>query len=260
MVIVQLNGQSIVSGQSTTIFFFSPETNVNNYGALKSEFDSYFSTVGTLKFQPFSSRTHFEAFLAKRPDGLFLMSSWHYQQLVQKDEWNPVLVGVLKGKTTQKHLLFAPKELKSVRELGNLTIAASGSREFSETLLREILGEDADVIMETIEILVVPKDIDALMAIGYGVAGAAIATENGVKKLSQINPKQLELLHPLGVGPDSLLPVVVVHQDASMAVLQKIITILQKMGAEAEGRQRLKMLGLDGMIRLAPAHKEALRE
>ena len=240
-----------------TIYFFSPETNVNNYNALKSEFDAYFSAEGDLKFQPLSSSKLIEKYMVSDPGGLFLMSSWHFQQLKAKAKWRPVLVGIQKNQPTQKHLLYVQKDVKKVDDLKYMTIATSGSLQYSETVLREILGDDADRLIDSIKILVVPKDIDALLAVSFSAAGAAIATENGIDKLSRINPKQLELFRPMGNGSESFLPVLVMQQGAE-ATLEEKILFLKQMGEQLEGRQRLKMLGLDELRQLAAAQHEEL--
>jgi len=213
-----------------TVFFFSPETNINNYSALKSEFDSYFSSFGKLKFQPFSDRAVFEKFLAERPAGLFLMSSWHFKQLRDKTAWNPVLVGVLKNKTTQKHLLYARKNIAEAALLRGATIATAGTREYTLTLLHQILGAEARDLIASFKLLVVPKDIDALMAVSFGMASAAVATESGAERLSRTNPKQLSSLRLLQTGSESLLPVLVAPLKAN-ARTRELITVLGGMGA-----------------------------
>ena len=203
-----LPGRALAEDDARTIYFFSPETNINNFGALKREFDAYFAGFDGQKFQPFSIKEDFEAFMQKQPNGLFLMSSWHYQQLPDKKHFMPLLVGRLKEKITQKHLIFVEKHIQVVEGVENNTIATAGSPEFTMTLLRKILGDEEE-LLESFELLVVPKDIDALMAVSYGVAGAAVATEGGAAKLARFNPKQFNALRAMGDGEESMLPVLV---------------------------------------------------
>ncbi|MDD5276297.1 MAG: hypothetical protein PHR16_09465, partial [Methylovulum sp.] len=67
-----------------TVFFYNPESSVDNFAALKAEFDDYLSGKGGYSFQPFSERSTFESTLAGKPDGVYLLSSWHYAQLNSK--------------------------------------------------------------------------------------------------------------------------------------------------------------------------------
>jgi hypothetical protein len=240
-----------------TVFFYSPETNINNYNALKTEFDGYFSRFGAQRFQPFSERETFEKFMDKSMAGLSLMSSWHYRHLANKVYWNPVLVGISKGRTTQKHILFAPKNRADLADLKGATVATSGTRDYTRTLLLDILGQDQVALVNSFKLLVVPKDIDALMSVSFGVAKAAVATESGADMLSRINPKQFGALVVIGASRESLLPILVVPQEPTPEHTA-MIKIIIEMGADPEGRQRLMMLGLDGMQKLKPAEREGL--
>ena len=248
-----------MAGAGITIYFFSPETNINNFSSLKGEFDSFFAGVGHHKFQPFRDRESFETALKDYRPGLFLMSSWHYSQLPDKTRWEPVLIGTLKRLTTQRHVLCSKKAVESLPALSGRTIASAGTREFTLNLLLQILGRDQLPLVNSLNVLTVPKDIDALMAVGFGVAQAAVTTESGLDKLFQTNPKQHEQLRALATGPESLLPVVVAPADAG-ADCQALISVLQSMAADPEGRQRLRMLGLEGWQPVEEAQRKLLRK
>ena len=91
------------AGPGNTVYFYNPETNINNFASLKSEFDKYLSDYGDLQFQPINDKNIFEKTVAeKRSDGVFMLSSWHYNSLKKEYPIEAVLVGVSKGKTTQK--------------------------------------------------------------------------------------------------------------------------------------------------------------
>jgi hypothetical protein len=238
-----------------TIFFYSPETNVNNFSLLKGEFDAFLANHGGHKFQPFSSRKTFEEQMANNPHGLFLLSSWHYRQLAGQG-LEPLLIGQAKGRATQKHELFSkganPLALKGLK------IASAGSKEFTEQLLRELLPQHPEVVA-SMNVLVVPKDIDALMAVSFGVAQAAVATENGAEKLARLNPRQRDSLKTVGVGRESLLPVLVGPNGSNLKV-QALLKVLQGMNADFDGRRKLRFLGLDGFRALDPEQKESLKK
>ena len=226
-----------------TVFFYSPETNVNNFSVLKGEFDALLAEHGGHKFQPFSDRATFEQQLAAQPRGLFLLSSWHYKLLAAKAKLDPLLVGQAKGKPTQKHQLFS--KVAQLADLRSQKIATAGTRDYTLTLLNEMFpGQQA--LIDTLNILVVPKDIDALMAVGFGAAKGAVATENGADKLAKLNPKQLEGLRHIGNGRESLLPVLAAPRDADAAV-RKLAAVFGAMGASPQGKSRLQLLGLEAM-------------
>ncbi len=244
----------LAEDEPLTVFFYSPETNINNFSLLKREFDGFLAAHGGHKFQPFKDRATFEQQLAAKPRGLFLLSSWHYKLLAAKAELDPLLVGLAKGKATQKHQLFG--RTLNLKDLRDQKIATAGTKDYTLTLLNEMLpGQKAFV--DSLEILVVPKDIDALMAIGFGAAKGAIATESGAEKLAGINLKQREGLKLVVDGRESLLPVLASPRSAGAAG-KKLVEIFTNMGASPEGKTCLQFLGLEAMRPLDAEQKGKL--
>ncbi len=242
---------------AATVFFFSPETSINNFSMLKGEFDLFFASAGNHKFQPFNNRQGFEDMLHSKRSGLYLMSSWHYARLPDKANWKPVLIGGLNGKHTQRHVISAKKKYSSFADLKGRTIASAATIEFTQELLREMLPPDQQVLLPTFKILKVPKDVDALLSVGFGVATAALTTEGGLGKLSQINPGLFSKLGQIGTGPEKLLPVVVALLEPD-AACTSLMEVLRAMSEKAEGQQRLRMLGLDGWQPIENVHLKLL--
>lgn len=244
-------------GEPATVYFYSPETNINNFSALKGEFDAYLAIHGNHKFQPFNDRATFERFLAEGTRGVFILSSWHFAQLPAKEHWEPRLVGAVRNKSTQRHMLYGKISTTAVADLRGATIATAGTPEFARTLLAQMIGPGDPSLLASVKLLAVPKEIDALMAVGFGMARAAIATENGAEKLAKINPKQFEVLRVVASGRESLLPVVVLPVDAD-AQVRGLATLLAGMGEDEEGQQRLKLLGLETLRPLDESQKKGL--
>ena len=242
-----------------TIHFYSPETNINNFGTLKGEFDAFFAGAGGHKFQPYGDRAVFEKAMEGNGGGLFLMSSWHYPRLVKKAAWQPALIGQLREKTTQHHVLCAKKEVANLAALKGATVRAAGNKDFILTLLGELLGPEHRALIAGQKVLEVPKDFDALMALGMGEAQAAIVTESGLDKLAKINAKQHAALVQLAKGTERLLPIVVSPAQPDAAT-QALLKVLADMGADPEGQQRLRLLGLDALTAINPAQTKELRK
>ena len=239
---------AVPAGSTETVFFYNPESSVDNFAALKAEFDDYLSGQGSFNFQAFSERNTFESMLAGKPQGVYLLSSWHYLQLNAKTPLEARLVGVSKGELQQRKVLTS-KDLKAVSELPGATIAGAGSEDYLRSQLQQMLGANYAGILPKIKLLSVPKDIDALMAVGFGVASAAISSENSLNKLALINPKQHSQLKTLASGEKSFLLIAAVAKPEAenAASLLKVIETMQQQPA---GEKNLKMLGLDGWKRI----------
>ena len=232
---------SVCFGADVTVYFYNPETNINNFALLKSSFDSYLSVYGDYQFQPFDSQDKIEQNIRK--GSIYLLSSWHLNALQQKFPLKIALVGTFKGNSTQKKILSVKKEMNDFSMLKNATISGAGSEEYNRSILQQIEPEKYKELADSIKILKVPKDIDALMAVGFGVADAAIAAENNLKILESLNSNQHKKLHSLGSSEQSYL-LVAATLDKPDKNEMKVLNILFGMS----GKKDLNLLGLDGWI------------
>lgn len=246
-------------GYKYTIYFYNPESNINNYASLKKEFDTYLSTFGDYELQPFNEREKFENTIAGKKDGVFLVSSWHYRKLREKISIEPVLVAVSKNKTTYKRILSVRKNLATMSSLRGIIIASASSEDYTKNIIRKMLGKNNEGIIDSMKILPVPKDIDALMSVGFGVAGAALTTENSLNKLATINQKQYKMLKQIAVSEEILLPILAIHKPVNNDNM-KLIKIVKEMDALPEGKNKLNMLGLDRWTELSELEKKGLEK
>lgn len=240
-----------------TIYFYNPESNINNYTSLKVAFDTRLTKLGNYQFQPFDDKAIFERTIETEKNGIFLLSSWHYRILQKKIPIEPVLVGISNGASMQRKVLSANKQITNLGQLEGKTIAVSGSKTYSENLLAQIFKGRWQSILPSIRLISVPKDIDALMAVGFGMASAALTTEKSLENLKQINPKQHEMLGSLGVSDASFLTLAVLPKGES-AHLETLMAAMQSIGSESDGGNDLQMLGIDGWRGLTPSEQKAL--
>ncbi len=229
----------------TTLYFFNPESNINNYVSLKIAFDQYLSKFGAYDFQPFNKKELFEKAIKEQENGLFLLSSWHYQILSKQYDLKPALVGVLNGLATEKKILTVNSTISSVAELRGKTIASSGNQQFTRYMLNQFSCLQPELMPELMEIMPVPKDIDALLATSFGMVSAALSNERSLSSLKTINFKLFKNLHSLSESKQFFLPLVVYLESADNDH-QDLLDVLTKMGISPEGETRLRMLGLDG--------------
>jgi len=247
------------AGPAPTVYFYSPETNINHYSLLKTEFDTYLAGHGRYRFQPFSKQADFEKFVASKNEVVLLVSSWHFRKLRDTVPLEPVLVGVLRNGSTQRRVLSAKKSVEGLFSLGGQKITSAGSKEFTQTVLLSMLGDARRELVESFKILVVPKDIDALMAVSFGMSKAALTTEGSLDKLRKINPKKHGQLHQLASSEGALLPLVAVSKGSGARV-QNLVAVIAAMGDKPEGAKCLKMIGLDGLRKLDDSQKRTLLE
>jgi len=230
-----------------TIYFYSSESTINNFKSLKMEFDRYLNKYGPYEFQPFSDRETFEKQIKDNKQCLLFLSSWHYSNIYKDYALKAVLVGTRNGKKYQKRILVATDEtVKAGR------IASASSLQHTSSCLQEMLKGKNTVAITSI--LIVPKDIDALMSVGFGISRFALTTRNSLNELKIANQTLHQQLKTLAEGEESLLLIGAVPEQY-MHDAKNIVTIIQNMATDQEGKEKLRMIELDGWQTLDPADR-----
>jgi hypothetical protein len=229
------------------ISFYNPEANNSSFTSLKISYDTYLSKYTDFRLQPFKDRNTFEYFNSEKLNPVLLISSWHYQHLATelKSRIRPALIATYKGEITSQKILATKKSLHSLAELQGAVIASSADSTHTREMLDKLLGKHPPELLASIKILTVPKEIDALMSVAYGVVDAAITYESTLQKLSTFNPNQSAILHVLVRSDEILLPILFIPKTDSF-VESGLVRIFEDMPKTQEGRQRLRMIGFDG--------------
>lgn len=228
-----------------TFYFYNTESNFNNFATVKMGFDIYFEERGGYFLQPFDLRVNFEKAIKKKGD-VFLLSNWHLKELQKKKvPLQIALVATSKGNVVQRKVLSAKRGIDNVAMLKNAVVAAAGSEEYVHSILKQMVGKDQEALIKDIKILIVPKDIDALLAVGFGMASAAISAENGLEKLAMFNPNHFRELHSLGYSEKDYFLIAATLKKPDQQETQ-LLEVLRKMSETDAGKENLKLLGIDG--------------
>ena len=225
-----------------TIAFYSSETNINNFKSLKLEFDTYLAKFGDDTFQPFSSRDTFETYLTEQKSCVVLLSSWHFARIRETYRLKPILVGVRNQQSSQKSVLVAKEASVTLNAAKNVQIASASSVEYTRNILTDLLPDPPAA--EQLKILTVPKELDALMSLGFGMAKAAVTTAHSLEQLHAMNPALHASINVLAESKESLLLIVAISEDCG-AQEERISTLMQQMPEQPGGKKNLRMLGLD---------------
>ncbi|MDM8569620.1 hypothetical protein QUF50_08950 [Thiotrichales bacterium HSG1] len=231
-----------INATENTLFFYNPESNIHDFRTLKQLFDSYLVEHGVYQFQPFDDKNTFESFLQQ--NSLFLLSSWHYLNLRKQGYTNlqPVLVGTINDSMTYTKVLSTKKNIKNINTLHKKRIASSGDKKYTDNMLQNMAKRSG----VEFKILTVPKDIDALMSILFGMAQGALTSRHSLDTLSTLNPKKYQLLHQHIESEAITLPVVVMHKPIVNPSIKALLIAIEKLPKSNSGKEILGMLGWDG--------------
>lgn len=239
------------NADTLTVYHYNPESHSDRNLVLKNTFDRYFQRSNNIQLQPVEDRATFQQLIAKGTVGLFIMSDWHYRQLASS---NPGLMPYLRGlkgnKDTFRKLLLGKPPIPREK----ITIAVSGTEDYVRTILKEMTFSGSPPPKQS-RLLTVPKDIDALLAVSFGLADAALATEDNYEKLSHLYKKEYQQLTILGRSePQKRLVVVAIKQH--LPAVQLALDALENMDQSQDGRLGLNLLGLDKWTRLTTTHNK----
>ncbi len=234
--------------EKVTIYFYTSETSINNFASLKMEFDRYLSQYGAYEIQPFKDRATFEKKIQETGNGLVLLSSWHYQDIHTTVHLKPALIGMVGGRMTQNRILVGQTIPGSNGFTGSVSSAAD--EQLTRFLCNKLMPAQ-DTGIKSLRVLTVPKDIDALMSVGFGISNMALTTENAFDKLRRVNLTLHRKMKVLARGQATFLPVVAILSEGNERV-DHLLRVIEKMPQSEEGRSRIAMLGLEGWHKVCP--------
>lgn len=232
------------------IYFYSAEANINNYKILKTEFDGYLAGLGPYEFQPFGDQAVFEERIRQGGRYLLLLSAWHYRNLEKTLSLEPMLVGLRNGSATQKRILVSA----AADNLGPDPIASAGNLDLTQSILQSMFPAQT---ASDFNILMVPKEIDALMSLAFESATYALVTESAKAKLGLLDPVLAQRLNTIAEGEESLLPVLAAPGDFEKGA-QPIATIVKQMPESDRGMNIMRLLDLDGWKPVGPSERSKL--
>lgn len=235
---------------SVVVYHYNPESHGGRSLVLKNTFDHYFQSKGNLQLQPVEDKSAFHEIVGKTEAHLYIVSHWDFQQLAKTNaDLTPYFRGRKSSSDTFRKLLVSASPAITKNPNQRPTIAISGSQEYVQNILKNMIYEKRLAEINHPRFLSVPKDIDALLAVSFGLADAALATENNVEKLSQLYVKEYQQLTILGTSQPQKRMVVVVNKR-HLDTLKEALDIIEAMDKNHEGKLGLNLLGLDSWKKL----------
>ena len=216
------------------IYFYTTEANVNDFKSLKVTFEQYLSQYGNYDFQPFNKKEIFEQFLEKE-DIIVILSSWHYQQIAKKYNLEAKLVALKKESITDTKIIVGKKGLQF-----DGTITTTYSKQYSKKLIDTLIENN------NLNILNVPKEIDALMSVGFGLSKFALVSKDSFELLKNVNSflaKQMTIYKESKPNFRMIIASKLKNQYS-----EECINLFKSMNSDVYGKKILNLLGIDDIV------------
>ena len=172
------------------------------------------------------------------------MSGWYFESL-EKKPITGALAGVSGGKPTLRKVLVSKNKFDGQQSLSNISIASSSTEEHTRNLLQSMLGSAYVKQENSVRVLKVPRDLDGLMALRFGTAGACLTTVENFENFTRNNNKLKNQIMTWSVSEPMLRLVVAARPGTRFNERIRIITDMQ---IDQDGAEKLALLGLDGWI------------
>jgi hypothetical protein len=226
------------------VYLYTPEININNFKSLKVSFDAYLSAYGDYEFQPFSDKKTFEKYLKKK-NTVVILSSWHYREIAKAYNLKAMLVAHKKGSSTDKKILVGQKNIP----LEGIVTSAY-NKEYTNKLLLTITKNRS----KALSVLSVPKEIDALMSVGFGMSRFALVSKDSFTHLQNVNPvlsRDLSIYHE-SVPEHRMFMACNEIDEEKMGLL----SVFQEMSLSERGKNILNMIGIDELVLLSSKNQD----
>ena len=216
---------------TTKVCMYTIENNIDDFKSLKVQFDRYIKKFGDYEFQAFSDKNSFEEYINENKS-ILILSSEHYKNLVKTNTFKAKLIAQKNNKIEDVKVLVGKKD-KKIEGL----ITSAYNKKYTKKLLSSLKEKN---VLST---LIVPKEIDALMSVGFGMSDFTVVSKDSFSNLQKINPfltKELVVYKELA----SSYRILVAIRD-----LNKIdMHLFEDMDKDDVGKFILDAIGIDKFI------------
>ncbi|MDU9048419.1 MAG: PhnD/SsuA/transferrin family substrate-binding protein [Candidatus Electrothrix sp. Rat3] len=233
---------------SEKFYYFNPDSSQSNLTRLKQEMERFLDKKDlVLNFQPFAKYHDFHREMLENIPAFVFLPDWYYQQSKKKSKLKPLLQPVHKGRTTyRKVLLTSQDSTLTLQGLSNKLLAITTMGNETPDLLDRLLFNQFKIKSNSLNIIMTPKDSDALFALAVGQVNAALVSKNNLQRIGRINPRILQIVRPLAESQPIPLPILCAGNGK---VLDEKIMELKKIFLEAndsdDSADLMEMLQID---------------
>ncbi len=212
-----LGAGTTFSKSSLEFYYFNPDSSYGNLGRLKGEMDNFFSKAKlSISFQPFSHLSDLERKIRKDRPALALLPQWYWKKHGDELHLRPFLKPPEDKEGTYRKILLVSKQSDiNLHNLENHSLAMTTLGPEGHEVLQDILPKELEINTRRLNIVVVPKDTDALFALALGHVEMALVSKENLKIITRLNPNLVKNINALIETRDIPLPVLCYSEKIS---------------------------------------------
>lgn len=186
---------AVYAATSLSFYYYNPDSVQSNFSLLTRGFGDFLQQAGLeASFQAFAQKSDFDRIIKDKKPDLVLVPSWYYQQYGESLGLTPLLASLENGKPNYKKILLVRKANPfSIGELQGKTVAMTTMGPDTEEMLNENYFKETGVDFSTMNIIITPKDADALYALALGQVDAALVGQTTLTAVGNVNKRLVDV-------------------------------------------------------------------
>jgi hypothetical protein len=232
-----------------SFYYFNPDSVQSNFSLLTKGFGSFLKEEGfDASFQAFAQKGDFDRKVREERPALLLVPSWYYQEYGENLGLQPLLISLENGKPNYTKILLIRKAAAfTVQQLKGRTVAMTTMGPNTEELLSNNFFKNQGVDFSTMNIIVTPKDADALYALALGQVDAALVGQSTLNMVCSVNQCILKEVREIASSAPIPMPLLcTIHGTLDKDNLAHLKQKFQEGGNGAPLPSYMKMLNING--------------
>ncbi len=238
-----------VAGNSLlNFFYYNPDSPQNNLGHLKQEMDSFLASFDEkIVFQPFAHFADFDRNVRLQRPAFQLLPDWYLKLYGSQLKLKPLLQPLRSGEASYRKVLLARSGQTTADSLAGRSLAMTPMGPRSAAILDTILFDEMDMNADRLNIVLVPKDSDALFALVLGQVSLALVASDNLKFIAARNPQLVKAVTVVRRSKPLPLPVLCYAEGTvSNEDLARFSKVFQESTCSEQCRNLMGMLRFDG--------------
>ena len=248
-------GQSICISTVTSnnswpkeFYYYNPDSPQSNLGHLKQEFDAFLSENNfSYAFQPFTHFADFHRLNSKNHPSFILVPDWYYRQYGKTLGLRPLLVPLRHGNNSYKKiLLISPVSSEAVNDYDIISFAMTTmGPDVPISVIKGLLADQL-ISIQQLNIINVPKDLDAILALVLGQVKMALVAQDNLQTIADANPRIVQRIKKLNKTVTVPMPVICYEENqVDKEDVERFISVFMKMAKEHPRNKIMEMLQID---------------
>lgn len=230
-------------------YYFNPDSPQSNLGQLKSEFEAYFFNNNfSYSFQPFTHFADFHRLNSERRPSFIFVPEWYLQKYGKELGLHPLLIPVRNGSTSyEKILLVSKTSAQALTDYDIIPFAMTpmGSNGQQISSIKELITDEL-ISIQQLNIINVPKDLDAILALVLGQVKMALVAQDNLQIIADVNPRITQSIQKLDKSITVSMPVLCYLEGrVNTDDINKLLETFKHMSAEQPRNKIMEMLQID---------------